>query len=242
MTIKILQQNTDYRNNNDDISGFIDILLEKNPHILLLSEIGSKPRRDIILNHLKDAGYSIIMPKEYNESTDGKSYCICMLAIRQNEFKFEEREWERGRHEPIPGKEILTLRYIAGTLIHSESGKEIKIYFTHIPSKPLEYKAHMLFNAYCFWNKNKNKYAFIGGDFNTETETGRTTMEGIFRPLYKESRDTTNHEPTWRNKEGKWDKCLDYALVSESLWACGCSTTIIETSSDHKALLTEINL
>lgn len=224
MIIKIVQQNI--CKENQRVDGLMDVLLAKEPQILLFSEFCYSKHEENMVKRLKNNNYQIIMPYAYKENRDRNKYCTCMMAVKEG-IEFSPR---------IRKCITLNLRYIEGNLDLGD-GVILEILYVYAPqtycnSKDrVEQKAEMLFGTYCFWNEYKDENVFIGGDFNTEIN-GTTRCENIFRATYDETNDTDTHEPTWR------DKCLDYALVSDSL--VGCKTTRLETTSDHIALLTEI--
>lgn len=241
MNIKILQQNI--CKNNKQVDEMMDALLEKEPQILLFSEFCYSKHEKNIVNRLKENNYQIIMPIKYCASCDKDKLCVCMMAIK-NGITFV----------PNNRKEIsLNLRYIEGK-INFGNNKSVEILYVHAPQtwigskspfskKEVEYyqdrveeKAEILFASYCFWNEKKDRNVFIGGDFNTEIDGGNTRGENIFKSLYYDTYDTDIHKPTWKGK------CYDYALVSESIKICGCKTSRLKTTSDHIALLTEIEI
>lgn len=224
MIIKIVQQNI--WKENQKVGKLMDVLLAKEPQILLFSEFCYSKHKENLVNQLEIENYQIIMPYAYKEDRDRNKYCTCMMAVKEG-IKFF----------PRTRKYItLDLRYIEGKLDLGD-GEILEILYVYVPqtyrnSKDrVEKKAEMLFATYCFWNEYKDKNVFIGGDFNTEIN-GTTSCENIFRATYDEANDTDTHEPTWG------DKCLDYALVSNSL--VGCKTTRLKTTSDHIALITEL--
>ncbi|MCM1058057.1 MAG: endonuclease/exonuclease/phosphatase family protein [Firmicutes bacterium] len=254
-TLRILQQNLDSENEN--IEELMDTLLDKNPQVLLFSEFCykykrkdkiSKLHKHEIIDRLRELGYDFYLPCECGDLEDPENKYwggeICIMAVKKG-IEFQQRE----------RKNIdLSGRYIEGKLTF-EKKISIEILFVHVPQtfpdpeKSNEYnrsrekkKENMLDEICHFWNEYKNKEVFIAGDFNTEIN-GSTSCEDIFKPLYDAANDTTRHEKTWRPKPDlDYIKCLDYALVSKPLYRCGCKTTLLETTSDHKALLTEIKI
>lgn len=234
----ILQQNISQYNNR--VKELMNVLVSQKPQILLFSEFCYSKHENEIINRLEGEKYSIVMPLEYNINRDKDNPCSCMMALKDG-ITFKSRK-----------RNAITLsgRYIEGEL-EFENKISMEILFIYAPQTYIcekekflrkdiiyyqdrvEQKAEMLFATYCFWNEYKHKNVFIGGDFNTETN-GTTRGENIFKATYNNMNDTDTHEPTWK------DKCLDYALVSDSLLRNGCKTTRLKTSSDHIALLTEI--
>ncbi len=241
MSITILQQNISQYNNR--VRELINVLLNisKKPQILLFSEFCYSKHENEIIKRLEEEKYTIVMPLEYNVYRDKDNPCSCMMALKDGiSFKSRKRNGIS-----------LSGRYIEGELeFENKISMEILFMYapqTYICDKKLlrkdiiyfqdrvEQKAEMLFATYCFWNEYKDKNAFIGGDFNTEIN-GTTRCENIFKATYNDANDTDIHEPTWK------DKCIDYALVSDSLNNYGCKTTRLKLTSDHIALLTEINI
>lgn len=231
--MKILQQNICW--NNDNVVDMMNVLLKEEPDILLFSEFAPQKHRKTITEYLNKADYKIVMPEAWNScklSNQCWYTCVCMMAVNNHcgcNIQFE----------PIKREEIaLNLRYIAGTLKFGDM-QPLHIFFIHAPqtikvnTARMENKAEMIFSAYRFLKEHANTNIFIGGDFNIAMD-GTTTMENLFKVLYREMIDTdTKKTSTWKNKR------LDYALVSSDLKNT-VKTTTIETSSDHKALLTEI--
>lgn len=243
--LRICQQNLSWR--NEKIEELVDTLLHKEPQVLLFSEFCYSTytpkeeqkayevhHKDKIVKRLRDEGYDFYWPYACKDSErpeylkNCQKGLICAMAVKK-EIRFHQRE----------RKDItVNARYIEGELILENKGS-IEILFVYVPqaynNNREKEKKNMLEQARCFWNDNKDKKAFIGGDFNTEIN-GKTSCEDTFKSLYRDAKDTANHEPTWK------DRCLDYALVSKSLYDCGCKTELLETTSDHKALLTEITM
>ena len=231
--MKILQQNI-CRNNDNEVD-MINVLLKEEPDILLFSEFDPQKHKKSITEHLNKADYKIVMPEAWNTCklfSQRQYTCVCMMAVKNQcgcDIQFE----------PIKIEEIaLNLRYIAGILKFGDM-QPLNIFFIHAPQTSgvnmarIENKAEMIFSAYCFLKEHANTNIFIGGDFNIAMD-GTTTMENLFKVLYREMIDTdTKKAPTWKNKR------MDYALVSSNLKST-VKTTTIKTSSDHKALLTEI--
>lgn len=228
MNIKILQQNI--CKDNKQVKELMDVLIIEEPQVFLFSEFGYSKHKKNIVERLENKKYEVIMPYEYKMNRDKNKPCACMMAVKEG-IKFIPRN-----REYI----TLNLRYIEGELDFG-NGIVIDILFIYAPQtflgfkERVEQKAEMLFATYCFWNEYKDKNAFIGGDFNTEIN-GTTRCENIFKATYSNANDTDTHEPTWK------DKCLDYALVSNSLVGYGCKTTRLKTTSDHIALLTEVEM
>ena len=248
--LRILQQNINWWNEN--VEELVDTLLGKKPHVMLFSEfcystyytpndgrnVCEVNHKDKIVKRLREEGYDFYWPDSCKdpERPEYLKKCrhglICTMAIKKG-INFQQ----------IAREDIdLNARYIAGKLT-LKGCEPIELLFLHAPqtcnNNREKEKENMLEQAICFWNENKDKKTFIGGDFNTDIN-GNTSCVDIFERLYNAAEDTIKdsfkHEPTWG------DKRLDYALVSESLYKCGCETILIETTSDHKALLTEIKI
>lgn len=245
MTVKIIQQNLDRQHKKDEnyAKELIDKLLGKSPDVLLFSEFCYAYQKKTVVQRLETEGYKCFYPiSENNKYKDQGNYdCVCMMALKEN-FSFEQTE----RKELDKND----LRYIEGTLRHKDKEFEINLFFVHVPCVPnkvnitycldrIEYKAKMLFGAFCFWMDNRDSYTFIGGDFNSEINDS-TRMSFIFKRLYKETQDTVQdkdkEKPTWK------DKRLDYALVSQKLFDCKCLTELLDTTSDHTALMTTFEI
>lgn len=226
------KENEEYAERIIDELLYMDDLSSEKPHILLLSEFCYACQQETIIKRLENEGYRIFLPfvpskYEYYKKYDGFD-CVCMMAVKKG-FHFEQNN----------RKELdeADLRYIEGTLFAGK-GKSISMFFVHIPQataggRRLEYKKQMLEAVHHFWQENKDKHTFIGGDFNTEIN-GSTRMEGLFKTLYKDVIDTDQdkEKPTWGNKR------FDYALVSDALASCNCVTKHLPTISDHTALIT----
>lgn len=237
MNIKILQQNID--RNNNRVKELMDVLLNEKPQILFFSELHYSKHENEIIKRLEREKYSLVMPFEYSINCDKDSPCSCMMAMEEG-INFKQRKRDgivlSGRY--IEGQFDFPNELLMETLfIHAPqtyvckkeqfSRKDVIYYQDRV-----EQKAEMLFAIYHFWNEYKNNNVFIAGDFNTEIN-GSTRCENIFKAIYDDANDTEEHKLSWGNK------CLDYALVSDSLIACECKTTRLKTTSDHDALLTE---
>lgn len=250
MEIKIVQQNLDKTHKKDEAytKGIINKLLTteelegQKPHVLLLSEFCYCCQEETIIKSLKDEGYNIFLPRVSKEDykKNSRYACVCMMAVHK-EFDFKQN-----KREELDENE---LRYITGTLTIKKPGKkmDMEMFFTHIPQTALndpkykairmEYKDRMLSAAYCFFSENSGKYTFLGGDFNSDIENEDTSLLPIFKKLYDAANDTEPaKKPTYKEKR------LDYALVSDALKDCACETEVIETGSDHRALLTKFEL
>lgn len=122
MDLRIIQQNI--CKDNKQVKELMDILLSRNPHILMFSEFCYSNCKMKIVERLKEKDYKIIMPFEFIDSDDGdrNKPCVCMIAIK-DEINFVPR-----LREGIS----LNLRYIEGR-IELGDGKNIEIFFTHVP-------------------------------------------------------------------------------------------------------------
>lgn len=235
---KIVQQNVEgnSKKTKEDIKEIIDKLLDKNnpPDVILFSEFCYYKHEEAIIKRLEDLGYKIILPVAFQDryKSNPNICAACMMAVK-NEIVFEQRE-----RKVIS----LDLRYIEGTLKYQ--GEELEIFFVYAPqtlskaNDRIECKAEMVFGAYQFLIKNKDRDALICGDFNIDlnNDNNGTSMKNIFKEFYSEAVDTdiNKDKPTWGYKR------LDYALASEKLRGI-CKTTHLETESDHCALVTIFN-
>lgn len=243
------------------INKLMDCLLAKNPSVLFFSEFCFNDDETTIIKRLKNSGYKIVHPIGHDKFRDGAKPAACMLAFKKRELEFQIEECK----EMVAKKpEKRSLRYIAGTL--SKKKKKIKTFFTYVPQGPnIEDKAEMLLAAYCFLVRNKRRYIFLGGDFNSDIDGRTTRLLSIFTRLYDAVKDTgTKGQNTYSfiNDEGEVnEKRLDYALVSKTLAskARECKTEVINTideckidcgtaneplviTADHRALCTTIKL
>lgn len=215
--MKILQQNIDQY--NPDVAGLSQTLLTQGADVIFLSEY-MDCRHHGLWAALEENGYAIHRPKP-QERSSWRNWLICIAAVKAG-CTFTPRE-RSGL--------LLTYRYLEGSL--TKAGQQVELFFLHAPlgNRP-DYKRGMLTAAGSFLHENREKQAWAGGDFNTELRGNSTLFEPLMRQVYRSGVDTTCHQPTWR------DKCLDYALVSSPL--TGSRTSLISTSSDHAALVTEI--
>lgn len=258
MEIKIVQQNLDSHHNKCDIEKVMDRLLVEGPDVLMLSEFDYLRHQKTVVDRLKPEysmkypiGFLKIIQGKVAEKSIGRLKTVCVIAVKkeisEGKLKFEHKECKELAAKRIADKH---LRYIAGTLSIKRSAKgqtEIKLFFTHVPPDTFynrENRSDLLLAAYCFWRDHKRKYAFFGGDFNSEIER-KTTFWPLFKKLYDATNDTEpNKEKTYKHTDGRWFR-EDYALASKSL-ASRCRTEPpIDTTqygTDHKALLTTIKL
>ncbi|WP_313758365.1 endonuclease/exonuclease/phosphatase family protein [Tissierella sp.] len=240
-SMKLIQQNINFENQN--ILPIIEIINKKEPEVIFFQEYKQSLHSEI--EKLKDK-YKFYYPKGYEDKHS--EFMLCLLAVKKG-VKFEAR-----KREGIS----LYLRYIEGKIIINNF--ELEIFLIHVPqtsyntqknrwlSKDIEYyqdrveyKGECLFEAYRFSEEYKMRNAFIGGDFNVDirkNENGlykkNTRFQAMFKSLYDNGfYDVSDDSPTW--KEYKYD----YALVTESLQK-NSKSQIIETTSDHKMIITEI--
>lgn len=248
MDLRIAQQNICSK--NDEIVELIDALLYENkkeecnePHILYFSEFCYNKHSQNIVKRLEENDYQIFYPLAFDIKRHLNFSGICILAVKKDGYIDSFKQRER--------KDIaLNLRYIEGRLELS-NGECIEMFFTYVPqtyvpeksfSKSevnyyqdrVDKKANMLFNAYSFWQEYKNSQAFLGGDINIDIDNFAYYRLGwLFKKIYDETFDSEpKHQPTWGTRR------LDYALVTKSL--DDSKTLIINTTSDHKALMTSI--
>lgn len=215
--MKILQQNINQYNPN--VPGLTRTLLAQEADVIFLSEYMDCLHHELWTS-LEENGYTIHRPRP-QERSNWRNWLICIAAVKGG-CTFTPRE----RSGPL-----LAYRYLEGSFTNGD--RQMELFFLHAPlgNRP-DYKRGMLSAAGSFLHENREKQAWAGGDFNTELRGGSTLLEPLMRQVYHSGVDTTSHQPTWR------DKCLDYALVSSPL--VGSRTSLISTSSDHAALVTEI--
>ena len=216
-------------NLNNRVVFLISQINEKKPQIVFLSEVSC----DILKNvESKILNYDIIKPINGLKG-DYKAASIILLRKEKN-VSFLNRE-RKGIS--------CDMRYIEGTLVYKQVNFEV--FFAYVPqakgNERLEQKAEMLFGMYLFWNENRNKFTFVGGDLNTDLTDDKGKCKAIFQPLYDEMYDTVVEEDktTWDKKR------LDYALISKPLKdTYTCKTIYIEKNDnfDHRGLLTTIDL
>ena len=217
------------------LDGLLEIL-KTNPDVIFLSEV-SKNLYSNIKNRKVLDGYTLKFPAGglYGDYTTA-----CILAIKDvNKYKFESK-----KRNSI----ILNKRYIEGTLSTEKSNINIECFFAYVPQtydgmqKRIHEKRNMLEGIADFLNENENEFLLIAGDLNTDIKDNNAKCRKEFQEILDCTIDTVVDEnkgkPTWNNK------CLDYALVSNSL-EDKCYTQYVskkETGSDHKGLLTTITI
>lgn len=220
--------------------------------MVFLSEYVPATHDGTIGRMLEQGGFALHYPLGYPKTKTGQErhWPICVLAVRKN--------------IPVQWKEragLLEYRYFEGTA--DVNGAHLDFFFQHVPQtcisddtlkkvvfcakkgdlkavkKAIEnqqdrmcYKAEHLFAAYCFSEEHPTR-ALVGGDLNTDDEKP-TSLQSILRRLRGRMLDTTNHEPTWKNK------CLDYALVTRDF--AGAHTDVLDSPSDHSCLITTLPL
>ena len=262
--IVIYQQNMccNYSNKKTStLKGLESIIKANQPDIVFLSEVS----KDICVHLSEMDDYDIVQPI-IDISEHDKAACVLLINNKTVENKNDDATRSKER-EVI---QLKKKRYIESTL--SVCGINLECFFAYVqqayPSiypkyndkkrKPYKYteeevkyiisdnqdnieaKAEMLFGTYLFCDENKSKFAFVGGDLNTDLNDVDAKCSGIFKHLYDEMIDTVidvdKGKPTWNKK------CLDYALVSNTLdekYVC-VTEYIPDTGSDHKGLLTTI--
>lgn len=257
MEIKIVQQNLcsyktqKTKNNMSEIDyaryveNLINRLLETEPDVLMLSEFDYARHKKAVIARL-ESEYEIIRPHEYKFGENCS--IVCIIAVKKEKLKFT-KTWRYKQFKPW-------YRHIAGTLSTTSGNELLKIFFAHVPSaarrlypnesadealKKMENKAEALFAAYCFFIENRDGYAFLGGDFNTDADSSdkKFSLFSVFKELYYAAEDTDKEKKkTYENDR------LDYALASKSL-APKCDTVPIPTKecgADHDGLCTTIKL
>jgi len=95
---------------------------------------------------------------------------------------------------------------------------------------------NMLSAINAFVEENEGEMYFVGGDMNSDIDGKTTTYINEFEQIYKKMIDTDyKKRPTHNGKR------LDYALISKTLESeYHYDTNLIETTSDHLGLCTEI--
>lgn len=232
-SIKILQQNLNFNNRN--ISSIIEEIKNKNPEIIFFQEYNKSYHSEV--DTLQN--YSFYYPIDYKADDDDESM-LCLLAIKKGHH-FEQR-----KRDGI----TVYLRYIEGKVAIDDF--ELDLFFIHVPQTfpkatkgieynqdRVEYKGECLFAAYQFTEEYKKGTAFVGGDFNVDIRKNENDykytnrFQGIFAEIYRNLHDTANYESTWNQRK------YDYALVSDLLK--DSQSHVMETSSDHHMIITEIN-
>jgi len=253
-----------YNNKKTDALNGLEIIIKNNqPDIVFLSEVS----KDICISLSKMDDYDIIQPIIDIAECDKAA---CILLINNKTVKNQNEDATRSKECDII--QLKKKRYIEATLYVYDIKLECffayiqqaypSIYpkYNDNKRKPYKYtesevkniisdnqnnieaKAEMLFGAYMFFTKNKDKYTFVGGDLNTDLKNESGKCKKIFGQLYNEMTDTLTEkhkgEPTWQGGR------LDYALVSTLLskkYTCA-TEYVYNTGSDHKGLLTTIKV
>lgn len=240
----LFQQNLDAQENKRErLIKLFNEIENVDADIIFLSEYAEDIHQSFKENLEKR--YDFYYPSKFDKRDS--HYKICILGIKKGQgIKF--------RQQDIP--KVLQYRYIAGK-IEMKMHREMYIFLAHVPQTAARVCKDKTYTAeevrrilrYCqdrmeqkteffvqidqFVRDHHKDGIFLGGDMNTETAGGKTSLENLFQYIYNMMEDSD------QSKSATWErKRLDYALTRN----LQCKTKHQITSSDHHGLFSIIKI